>query len=107
MYLEYIKSAIASIRSNKGRSFLTMLGIIIGIAAVLIVLVIGDGMKATVNSEMDDLGATTVTVSLDKLKTEKTFTREQLKTIESTLKGIYGVSPSLDIWGNFVTSRRM
>ena len=75
MYLEYLKSAIASIKSNKGRSFLTMLGIIIGIAAVLVVLIIGDGMKATVNSEMDDLGASTVSVSLDTLKTEKTFTR--------------------------------
>ena len=77
MYSEYIKSAISSIRSNKGRSFLTMLGIIIGISAVLIVLVIGDGMKATVNGEMDSLGASTATVSLDTLKTDKTFTREK------------------------------
>ena len=37
---EYIKSALSSIRTNKGRSFLTMLGIIIGISAVLIVLII-------------------------------------------------------------------
>ena len=105
MYFEYIKSAISSIKSNKGRSFLTMLGIIIGIAAVLIVLVIGDGMKSTVNSEMDSMGASTVTVSLDTLKTEKTFTREQLRTIESTMKGIYGVSPSMNMGGYFVTDR--
>jgi putative ABC transport system permease protein len=83
-----------------------MLGIIIGIAAVLVVLIIGDGMKATVNSEMDDLGASTVSVSLDTLKTEKTFTREQLKTIESAMNGIYGISPSQDLWGNFVTDRK-
>ena len=57
MYLEYVKSAISSIKSNKGRSFLTMLGIIIGIAAVLTVLIIGDGMKATVNGEMNSIGA--------------------------------------------------
>ena len=60
---EYIKSALSSIRTNKGRSFLTMLGIIIGISAVLTVLIIGDGMKATVNSEIDSLGAATITVS--------------------------------------------
>ena len=47
---EYLKSAIASIKNNKGRSLLTMLGIIIGIAAVLTVLVIGDGLKAEANS---------------------------------------------------------
>lgn len=32
---EYIKMAVQNIRANKGRSFLTMLGIIIGIASVI------------------------------------------------------------------------
>ena len=97
---EYIKSALSSIRNNKGRSFLTMLGIIIGIAAVLTVLIIGDGMKATVNSEMDSIGATTISVSLDNTKTDKTFTREQLNLIESSISDIFGISPSIDVWGN-------
>ena len=97
---EYIKSALSSIRNNKGRSFLTMLGIIIGISAVLTVLIIGDGMKATVNSEIDSLGASTITVSLDDTKTDKTFTKHQLDTIEENIDNIYGVSPSLNVWGN-------
>ncbi len=97
---EYIKSALSSIRNNKGRSFLTMLGIIIGISAVLTVLIIGDGMKATVNSEIDSLGAATITVSLDDNKTDKTFTRNQLKVIEESIDNIYGISPSLSVWGN-------
>lgn len=96
---EYIKSALSSIRNNKGRSFLTMLGIIIGIAAVLTVLIIGDGMKATVNSEMDSIGATTVSVSLDNTKTDKLFTKDDLDRIEEGLDNIYGVSPSISIWG--------
>ena len=102
---EYIKSALSSIRNNKGRSFLTMLGIIIGISAVLTVLIIGDGMKATVNSEMDTIGATTVSVSLDDTKTEKTFTKEQLDQIEAGISRIFGISPSVDVWGN-VKGRR-
>ena len=96
---EYIKSALSSIRNNKGRSFLTMLGIIIGIAAVLTVLIIGDGMKATVNSEMDSIGATTISVSLDNTKTDKLFTKDDLDRIGEGLKNIYGVSPSITIWG--------
>jgi putative ABC transport system permease protein len=96
---EYVKSAISSIRNNKGRSFLTMLGIIIGISSVLIVLIIGDGMKATVNSEMDSIGATTISISLDSTKTDKCFSREQLRAIESNIAGIYGVSPEIDVWG--------
>ena len=97
---EYIKSAIASITGNKGRSFLTMLGIIIGISSVLTVLIIGDGMKATVNSEMDSIGATSVSVTLDDNKTDKHFTREQLKLIESSISKIFGITPSFNVWGN-------
>ena len=87
---EYIKSALSSIGNNKGRSFLTMLGIIIGISAVLTVLIIGDGMKETVNSEMDSIGATTVSVSLDTTKTDKSFSYEQLLTIQDAISDIYG-----------------
>ncbi len=96
---EYIKSALSSIRNNKVRSFLTMLGIIIGISAVLTVLIIGDGMKATVNSTIDDMGATTITISLDNTKTDKTFTKENIDDIEASIKNIYGVSASLSAYG--------
>ncbi len=97
---EYIKSAIASIMGTKGRSFLTMLGIIIGISSVLTVLIIGDGMKSTVNSEMDTIGATTVSVSLDNTKTEKKYTRQDLNLIEESIDNIYGISPSFNTFGN-------
>ena len=82
-----------------------MLGIIIGISAVLTVLIIGDGMKATVNSEMDSIGATTISVSLDDTKTEKRITHEQIDQIEAGISRIFGVSPSVDIWGT-VKGRR-
>lgn len=106
MYFEYVKSAVASIRSNKGRSFLTMLGIIIGISAVLTVLIIGDGMKATVNSEMDSIGATTVSVSLDTNKTDKTLNLEQLRDIEDNIDNIMGISPSINMGGYFVNKQK-
>ena len=96
---EYIKSALSSIKNNKGRSFLTMLGIIIGISAVLIVLVLGDGMRETVNSEFDSMGATTITVDLDYTKTDKTFDQDSIKKIQENLHNIYGVAPSYNAWG--------
>ena len=102
MFWEYVKSAVSSIRSNKGRSFLTMLGIIIGISAVLTVLIIGDGMKATVNSEMDSIGATTISISLDTNKTDKTLDLEQIRVIEDNIDNIFGISPSIDMGGYFV-----
>lgn len=62
-------------------------------------------MKATVNSEIDSMGASSISVSLDDTKTDKRFTRSQLKDIEEGIDGIYGLSPSFTIWGN-TTSRR-
>ncbi len=105
MHWEYVKSAIASIRNNKGRAILTMLGIIIGIAAVLTVLVIGDGMKATVNSEMDSIGASTVSVSLDDTKTDKIFSRDDFVQIGEAIEGTYGISPALSNFGYYHTER--
>ena len=42
------KFAISSIMSHKLRSFLTMVGIIIGVASVVVIMALGDGMKAGV-----------------------------------------------------------
>ena len=53
--LEYFKIALMNIRSNKGRSFLTMLGIIIGISSVILIITVGNGVKNSVNSGLDDL----------------------------------------------------
>ena len=50
---EYIKIALMNIRSNKGRSFLTMLGIIIGISSVIMIISIGNGVKGGINSELN------------------------------------------------------
>ena len=47
---EYIKMAVQNIRANKGRSFLTMLGIIIGIASVIAIVSIGEGTKNQMRS---------------------------------------------------------
>lgn len=41
-FLEYIKMALENIKANKGRSILTMLGIIIGISSVIMILSIGN-----------------------------------------------------------------
>jgi hypothetical protein len=46
---EYIKIALMNIRSNKGRSILTMLGIIIGISSVIMIISIGNGVKSGIN----------------------------------------------------------
>lgn len=54
--LELLTVALTSIRSNKLRSFLTTLGIVIGIAAVISVVAIGQGGRAMLMTEMEKVG---------------------------------------------------
>lgn len=59
-----IKLALNNIRSNKLRSGLTMLGLVIGIASVIILVGIGNGATSSVTSEVSSLGADVLTVTI-------------------------------------------
>ena len=52
MFLENLRMAFASLANAKMRSFLTMLGIIIGVAAVVSILAIGAGVKQAVQEQI-------------------------------------------------------
>ena len=55
-YLNLLKVAVKAIASNKFRSFLSMLGIIIGVAAVIIMMAIGQGSKESVRQNISQMG---------------------------------------------------
>ncbi|MCR5283195.1 MAG: ABC transporter permease [Lachnospiraceae bacterium] len=52
---EYIKMALMNIRTNKGRSFLTMLGIIIGISSVILVISVGQGVAGEITEGLNSI----------------------------------------------------
>lgn len=56
--------AIKSLRTSKMCSFLTMLGIIIGVAAVIVIVSIVNGMTKDVIDQFESMGATTITVTI-------------------------------------------
>ncbi|SFC88684.1 ABC transporter permease [Ruminococcus albus] len=60
--LESIKMAFSSLAINKLRSFLTMLGIIIGISAVITITTIGNSISKTLNNTFDQLGDVKLTI---------------------------------------------
>ncbi|MFB5673266.1 ABC transporter permease [Paenibacillus terreus] len=62
-FLEIIRVSIRSIQSNKLRSFLTMLGIIIGVAAVIAMVAIGKGSSSSVTSSISGLGSNLLIIS--------------------------------------------
>jgi putative ABC transport system permease protein len=61
--LEVIPSALGALRANTVRSVLTTLGIIIGVAAVISIVALGEGASASVTSQLQGLGTNVLTVS--------------------------------------------
>ena len=61
-YLNLFKVAIKAIASNKFRSFLSMLGIIIGVAAVIIMMAIGQGSKESVRQNIQQMGTNVIMI---------------------------------------------
>lgn len=61
---ESITSAFSSVFANKMRSVLTMLGIIIGIGAVIMITSIGDGFKKQTQEQLSSMGAESIQVSV-------------------------------------------
>lgn len=59
-----LKVAVTSIWANKLRSFLTMLGIIIGISSVIVLVGIGQGTKQQVQSQIESLGTNLITINI-------------------------------------------
>ena len=60
--LNLFKVSLRAIASNKMRSFLSMLGIIIGVAAVIIMMAIGQGSKESIRAELSTMGTNLLTI---------------------------------------------
>lgn len=61
-YANLFKIAIKAIRNNKIRSLLTMLGIIIGITAVILMISLGQGAKSTIKGEISSIGSNLINI---------------------------------------------
>lgn len=57
-----VKTAYEGLMTNRSRSFLTVLGVVIGVAAIIIVMAVGDGARALILDEVSGLGPETVIV---------------------------------------------
>lgn len=60
--LNLIKVSVKAVANNKMRSFLSMLGIIIGVAAVIIMMAIGQGSKESIRKELSTMGTNLLTI---------------------------------------------
>lgn len=94
-FLENLKMAVESIKSNKMRSFLTMLGIIIGISSVITIVSLGQGAKNSINDQISTMGATNVTISVDTSKAGQSqyITLDDIKQIRTKIDTIKYAAP--------------
>lgn len=102
--IEYVKIAIMNLRSNKGRSILTMLGIIIGISSVIMIISIGNGVTEQVNGELNDMagGQLYIYANNDKADEMIEFTNEDFDAIEEKVAHVKGVTPTYSMYGTAV-----
>jgi len=101
MIWESVLAALASIKANSFRSFLTALGIIIGVASVIAVISIVQGLSVTINAQFQGLGSNSVTVrSFTPFKQAlqgrlARLTENDLRAIEHRVDGVSHISPVL------------
>ncbi|MDE6063415.1 MAG: ABC transporter permease, partial [Lachnospiraceae bacterium] len=105
---EYIKIALMNIKSNKGRSILTMLGIIIGIASVIMIISIGTGIKSNINEELNAMAGGQIAVYSygdNEAGVVVEFDNEDLEALRDKVRNIKAVTP---LWGlnGTVTGRK-
>jgi putative ABC transport system permease protein len=95
--------AFAALRANVLRSLLTMLGIVIGVAAVIAMIALGDGAKASVRERITKLGTTTLQIDAQWVRVggiqtniRKRVTIDDVKAIEERAPHILAVNPQQD-----------
>lgn len=90
------KMSIQNIRSNKMRSFLTMLGIMIGVAAVIGLITIVEGVTTSVTSQFEGLGAGTLTISAPGTALKTGLSDSDLNTLRE-VEGVEAISPTVSL----------
>ena len=104
--LAIFEIALRALRRNKMRTLLTMLGMIIGVAAVIAMVGIGNGAKAQVQAQIASLGQNIILVWAGNVTrggyhsgfgSAGTLTLEDAEAIETEVPGITAISP--EVWG--------
>jgi len=94
MLLESIKMSWENIIHNKLRSFLTMLGIVIGVASIIALITIVQGATSSISNQVSALGVNKVSINAMGTPLKQGLSQEDLKNI-SEVDNISGISPTI------------
>jgi putative ABC transport system permease protein len=108
-----IRIAIRALQRNKLRAFLTMLGIIIGVAAVIAMVAIGQGSKQSIQDQLSSMGSNMITIRPSSNQTVgggarldasglQSLTLDDIKAIQKQATYITAVSPAVQAKGQAI-----
>lgn len=110
--INLFKIALRAIASNKLRSLLTMLGIIIGVASVITMLAIGQGSKASIRTQIAEMGSNMIMIQPGQDKGPggarqdasdmQTLKLKDYETLREQAKYLSAISPSVNASGQFI-----
>ena len=110
--INLFKIALRAIASNKLRSLLTMLGIIIGVASVITMLAIGQGSKASIRTQIAEMGSNMIMIQPGQDKGPggarqdasdmQTLKLTDYETLREQAKYLSAISPSVNASGQFI-----
>ena len=110
-YQNLFKIAIRAIAANKMRSFLTTLGIIIGIAAIITMLAIGQGSKASIKASIAEMGSNMIMISpgadmrggvRQNASSMETLKQADYQSIKDECNYISAISPTVNSSGQWI-----
>lgn len=106
------KIALRAIAANKLRSFLTMLGIIIGVASVIAMMAIGQGSKKSIQKNISEMGSNMIMIRPGQDKgpggaqqdasSMQTLKLKDYETLKEQSKYLAAISPSVNASGQFI-----
>ena len=89
-FIQAYKMAIKSIKSNKGRSFLTMLGVIIGVASVISAVAFAQGSTKNITDSIQKLGTNLIQINITGRNSNRNMSYEDLKQFAEENSDIIG-----------------
>ncbi|MBO5371644.1 MAG: ABC transporter permease [Lachnospiraceae bacterium] len=102
---EYLKMAVSNIKANKVRSFLTMLGIIIGISSVILIMSLGNGAKNVITEQMAGIAAGQIALYTYDETGSYYITNDDIAAIEEEVEGIKAVNVYMSADGTTSTKK--
>ena len=99
MILETFRQALQNVWGNKLRTFLTMLGIIIGVMAVIVIVGLGNGMMDKMKESFAELGTNTITVNVWSQGARSVSVDEMYEIVDKHPDLLENTSPQIDFNG--------